>query len=99
MISVFKLYVLFIVLILAVSGLGVSNVVSASSSCLKCVDPSEVATWDHVAVRGGCVGNAGTHVFHSSGCSYVNKIKHKVYFKSRDEAVRNGYKPCGHCHP
>lgn len=47
------------------------------------------------------VGNLNSGKFHAPGCGDVSKMKdsNKVYFSSRDEAVSNGYSPCGHCHP
>lgn len=50
---------------------------------------------------GSYVGNANTHVFHYSSCSYVNRMKdgNKVYFNSREEAISEGYRPCKVCSP
>lgn len=47
------------------------------------------------------IGNSETGKFHAPGCGDVNKMKpsNKVSFSSRDDAVSNGYSPCGHCHP
>ena len=27
------------------------------------------------------------------------KVEHRVFFKDEDEALREGYRPCGHCLP
>ena len=46
--------------------------------------------------------NKNSHVFHYPYCSSVGKMseKNKVYFEgTRDEAIAQGYKPCGVCHP
>ena len=45
------------------------------------------------------IGNAHTLKFHTSSCPHAHKIKNKVYFNSRDEAIKKGYKPCKHCQP
>lgn len=53
-------------------------------------------------------GNGGTYVasvnsdiFHDSSCTQAKRIKgsNKITFSSRDEALNNGYTPCGICHP
>lgn len=50
---------------------------------------------------GNYVGNANTGKFHVSGCGSVSKMseKNKVFFSSRDEAVKQGYVPCKICNP
>jgi len=47
------------------------------------------------------VGNKRTKVFHHSWCKYVDRMSesNKVYFKSRQEAIDAGYKPCKVCKP
>lgn len=46
-------------------------------------------------------GNKNSGVFHKEECSSVNKMneENKAYFSSRDEAILNGYTPCGRCKP
>ena len=39
------------------------------------------------------VGNKATKVFHTKECYYVDEIKDKVYFDSREEAITQGYRP------
>ena len=51
---------------------------------------------------GGYVLNTNSHVFHYADCSSVSKMseKNKAYFSgTREEAIAQGYKPCGICHP
>lgn len=46
--------------------------------------------------------NANTKKFHELGCSSVNQMsdKNKIYFSgTRDEAIAQGYSPCGRCKP
>jgi len=47
------------------------------------------------------VGNKNSKVFHESGCSSVSKMSEKniVDFKDREDAVSQGYSPCGSCNP
>ena len=47
------------------------------------------------------VGNKNSKKFHHSWCSSVADIKekNKVTFRSREEAVSAGYKPCKRCNP
>ena len=47
------------------------------------------------------VGNKRTKVFHYPNCKYVSMIseENKVYFKSRQEAIDAGYRPCKVCKP
>lgn len=47
------------------------------------------------------VGNKNSQVFHSADCSSAEKMseKNKVYFNSREHAVKEGYTPCKSCNP
>ncbi len=44
-------------------------------------------------------GNTVSMVFHVPGCKFAVSKNCTVRFKSRDEAVESGYKPCGICRP
>ncbi len=46
-------------------------------------------------------GNKNSKVFHRPDCTSISKTKeeNRVYFKSREECVSSGYKPCGRCNP
>jgi hypothetical protein len=44
-------------------------------------------------------GNASSHVFHDSTCRYYNCKNCTVVFKSREAAIKAGYRPCGICKP
>lgn len=54
-----------------------------------------------VKKTGKYVGNKNTHVFHSADCASVSKMSdsNKVYFKSYDEAIGQGYTPAKDCNP
>ena len=46
--------------------------------------------------------NTNTKKFHYPTCSSVNDMKEKnkqEFFGTRDEAIANGYSPCGRCKP
>ena len=44
-------------------------------------------------------GNTGTYVFHSSDCKFSKSKKCTSFFNTREEAIQEGYKPCGICKP
>jgi methylphosphotriester-DNA--protein-cysteine methyltransferase len=45
------------------------------------------------------VGSAGSTVYHRLDCRFVAKIKNKVYYKSAEEAKKDGKVPCKVCNP
>ena len=45
------------------------------------------------------MGNTGTLVFHSPDCQYSKSKKCTAVFNTREEAIQEGYKPCGTCKP
>lgn len=49
--------------------------------------------------KGTFHGNRNSLVFHSSGCRFYNCDSCTTEFKSREEAIRSGYKPCKVCNP
>ncbi|HOV85729.1 MAG TPA: Ada metal-binding domain-containing protein [Syntrophobacteraceae bacterium] len=44
-------------------------------------------------------GNVKSRVFHKPGCQQYNCKNCTAVLKSREEAVKAGYKPCGMCKP
>jgi len=50
---------------------------------------------------GGYIGNLNSHKFHVVDCEGVKKMseKNKVYFKTRQEAINEGYMGCKMCNP
>ena len=44
-------------------------------------------------------GNVKSHVFHRPGCRYYNCRDCTAIFRSREEAIKAGYKPCKVCEP
>jgi micrococcal nuclease len=44
-------------------------------------------------------GNMDSKVFHRTGCKYFNCTTCTAIFKTKDQALAAGYKPCGMCKP
>ncbi|HTK18114.1 MAG TPA: Ada metal-binding domain-containing protein [Mucilaginibacter sp.] len=44
-------------------------------------------------------GNAGLKIYGTLDCSSGKrmKVETRIFFKSAEEAVTSGYRPCGHC--
>jgi len=59
---------------------------------------TSVAT-DHKNRTGAYHGNFKSRVFHSSECENYNCKNCTVVFKTREDAIKAGYKPCGKCRP
>jgi micrococcal nuclease len=62
---------------------------------VKPAEPSSPLEQQTVIYR----GNVGSQVFHKPGCKYYDCKGCTASFKSRDEAVKAGYKPCKVCKP
>ena len=47
------------------------------------------------------VGNSNSRKFHYANCTHARKMnqKNRVYFNSREEAVKAGYVACKKCKP
>lgn len=45
------------------------------------------------------IGNVNTYKFHLPSCHTLPMEKNRVYFSSRDEALEEGFTPCGNCMP
>jgi micrococcal nuclease len=52
-------------------------------------------------VTGNFVGSAGSGKFHKLSCEWGKKIpnSNRIYFKTREEALKQDYKPCKVCNP
>lgn len=58
-------------------------------------DATAASTCDYIL-------NKSTRKFHKPGCASVKLMdfKNMIFFDgTREEAVENGYEPCGRCHP
>lgn len=51
--------------------------------------------------NGSYCANKNSKVFHKSECGSVSSMKdeNKEFFNDRNNALSNGYKPCGRCKP
>lgn len=49
--------------------------------------------------QGEYIGNRNTKKFHKPDCRSLPAPQNRVYFKSRDEAIKAGYMPCKVCKP
>jgi len=47
----------------------------------------------------GYIGNKNSKKFHVNGCKSLPKEENRVILDSREEAINNGYTPCGMCKP
>ena len=45
------------------------------------------------------IGNKKSHKFHLAKCRFLPSEGNRIYFKSRDEAISQGYTPCKVCKP
>lgn len=45
------------------------------------------------------IGNLNTKKFHLPSCNSLPDEKNQIQFKSREEAIKQGYEPCKRCHP
>lgn len=45
------------------------------------------------------IGNKNSRVFHRDSCRTLPDLKNQVKFSSREEAIKQGFKPCGNCKP
>lgn len=45
------------------------------------------------------IGNLNSKKFHRPECVYLPEEQNSIYFATRDEAVGQGYVPCGRCNP
>jgi competence protein ComEC len=45
------------------------------------------------------IGNRNSHIFHRRTCSSLPAEHNRVYFRTREEAIAAGYRPCRRCNP
>lgn len=54
---------------------------------------------EQMAEAGIYIGNVNSHKFHESTCKTLPKEENRIYFNSREEAIDEGFDPCGNCDP
>ncbi len=45
------------------------------------------------------IGNKNTYKFHDSSCYSLPMEKNRVYFSSKEEALKRNFTPCMNCNP
>ena len=62
---------------------------------------TEIAQYQATAetTQGEYIGNKKSKKFHRTSCHTLPKETNRVYFSARDEAIEDGFDPCGNCHP
>lgn len=56
------------------------------------------AFWEEYLVS-GFIGNLNSKKFHRANCSNLPSEKNRIVFEDRQEAIAQGYSPCGNCKP
>ncbi len=72
---------------------------TASATAGKATAASEKAAPAKKVVEGDFHGNTEGHIFHKSSCKFYKSKNSTAIFKTRDEAIKAGYKPCKICKP
>ena len=66
---------------------------------LPAAEPNRADTQPSVDAENTYIGNLNSKKFHRPDCASLPDEKNSIYFATRDEAVSQGYEPCGRCHP
>jgi competence protein ComEC len=66
---------------------------------LKTGAQTSAAVGAAAAGGGGYIGNVRSRVFHLPTCTGLPDEKKRVRFDDREDAIREGYTPCGRCNP
>lgn len=61
--------------------------------------PEKAQSTEEAAAEGGFIGNKRSLKFHLPTCKYLPAEKNRVPFKTREEAINEGYVPCKVCKP
>lgn len=67
-----------------------TTIVSPTTPSIETPIPSETPKY---------IGNKNSKKFHLPTCKTLPSPENRVYFNSRDEAISQGYTPCGNCKP
>jgi len=62
-------------------------------------ESAEAVVEENILDASKLIGNTGSLVFHSSGCKFSKSKKCTAVFNNREQAIQEGYKPCGICKP
>ena len=72
---------------------------TSNATAGKATTASEKAAPAKKVVEGDFHGNTEGHIFHKSSCKFYKSKNSTAIFKTRDEAIKAGYKPCKICKP
>jgi len=56
-------------------------------------------TYTAVAVQSRFVGNRNSQIFHTLTCNSLPNPQNRVYFPTREDAIRAGHRACQRCRP
>ncbi len=76
-----------------------SDISSANDSTSLVVSSTVTDTVSSEPVSSYYVGNKNSKKFHTQYCKYISSISDKNLhtFETEDDALNEGYSPCGHC--
>lgn len=77
---------------------------STSTAAVSPQNTSSSATVETPAVMsntgvGSFIGNKNSKIFHLASCKSLPALKNRIYFSTREEAIKGGYTPCSMCRP
>ena len=72
---------------------------SDSSTLTQNEDKQTDETTANEDTEAAYIGNVKSKRFHRPSCHLLPAEKNRTQFKSREQAVKRGYIPCGKCHP
>ena len=78
------------------------TVISADSVAVDNTDSKYYSSkTENTTTKGNYCLNTNSKIYHKSSCGSVSSMKeeNKSYFSDKNEATRNGYKPCQRCNP
>jgi hypothetical protein len=63
-------------------------------------DPAASPPPAEAAKEAQYIGNTNTHKFHRKGCHSLDRcVNCTAKFANREDAIAEGYRPCGNCRP
>ena len=72
---------------------------NSSESAMPVAEPNRTDEQPAVEAEDAYIGNINSKKFHRPDCSSLPEEQNAVYFASREDALSQGYEPCGRCHP
>jgi len=75
-----------------------TSATSARATTTK-VSVSTTTKQTTISGSGSYIGNVSSLKFHRLTCKTLPEPQNRIYFKTRDEAIKAGYVPCKNCDP